>query len=350
MSEPAVLIRSLVSADDERRDAFVATHPRGTTFHTARWRRAIERVFGHAPRELGAFDGERLVGVLPLVRTPSILGRSNHVSVPYATYGGPIGEQPSIEAALVARAIAVARSEGVGRLELRCASDPPPNPGLVPSDLYWTFRKTLPMRVEDVLAGMPKKARAEARKARERHGLRLVEGTWYLDDLYRLFIRNKRLLGSPALPVGLFEALRDELGARLLVHLVVRERQPLSAVMSFVHGSTLVAYYSGSAPDVDRDFSASNFMYMALQEWCVAAGLQTFDFCRSRGDSGAFRFKEHQGFKPEPLPYRYALIRAKGLPSFTPSNPRTRGLRQAWTHMPLIVVEKLAPVLSRYLA
>ncbi|MBI1379650.1 MAG: GNAT family N-acetyltransferase [Planctomycetaceae bacterium] len=350
MTDNRVEIRALVPGDDEQRDSFVDQHVRGTVFHTARWRRAVERVFGHPPRELGAFQDGRMVGMLPLMRTPSVFGPHNHVSVPYATYGGALGESEAIEIALVQRAIERARTEGVGRMELRCLSHAPNLPGLVASDLYWTFQKQLPKQPEEVLLGMPKKARAEARKARERHGLRLVEGNWYLDDLYRLFLRNKRALGSPALPAAFFSTLREELGARAVVHLVVRGREPLAAVMSFVHGSNLVAYYSGSAPDVDRDYSASNFMYMALQEWCVREGFEVFDFCRSRGDSGAFRFKEHQGFVPQPLPYRYALLRAKGLPSFTPSNPRTRGLREAWTKLPLVAVERLSPLLSRYLA
>ena len=350
MSSEPFEIRALVPGDDEQRDSFVDQHERGTVFHTARWRRAVERVFGHPSRELGAFRDGQLLGLLPLMRTPAVLARANHVSVPYATYGGALGSGEGMDVALVERAVERARNEGVGRIELRHFSHAPQMSGLVASDLYWTFQKQLPKSPEEVLLGMPKKARAEARKARERHGLRLVEGNWYLDDLYRLFLRNKRALGSPALPAAFFYTLREELGARAVVHLVVRGREPLAAVMSFLYGRTLVAYYSGSAPDVDRDYSASNFMYMALQEWCVREGIEVFDFCRSRGDSGAFRFKEHQGFVPQPLPYRYALIRAKGLPSFTPSNPRTRGLREAWTKLPLLAVERLSPLLSRYLA
>ena len=67
---------------------------------------------------------------------------------------------------------------------------------------------------------------------------------------------------------------------------------------AFRFRDTLVAYYSGTVPGADRTYSASNFMYAALQQWAVRQGLKAFDFGRSRRDAGAFRFKVHQGFEP----------------------------------------------------
>ncbi len=349
MNPQGVEIRPIGAEHDGERDEFVRAAPDSGPFHLSHWRRVIGEVFGHSPRELGAFRDGRLVGVLPLIRVPSLLGRANHVSVPYGTYGGPLALEPEISQALVRRALERAREEGVGRLELRYQHPPGELEGFVASDLYWTFLRDLPEDPAEVLARMPKKARAEARKAAERHGLRLVEGRWYVDDLYRMFLENKRALGSPALPARLFHALLETYGDGATVHLVVRERRPLAAVMSFLYRDTLIAYYSGTAPGADRNYSASNFMYMALQTWAAERGFRRFDFCRSRGDSGAFRFKQHQGFEPQPLPYRYALVRAKGLPSFTPSNPRTRILRDAWSRLPSSVVGRISPLLARYL-
>lgn len=336
--------------DDEERDAFVHAHARGTLFHDSRWRRVVNRVFGHLGWELQAREEGRLVGVLPMMRVPSLLRGENLVSMPYGVYGGPLGETEAIERRLVRAAQAEAEHLDVGRLELRalhaCEGDPP----LARSDLYATFIKSLPGEVDQVLAGMPKKARAEARKARSRHELELVEGPWYVEDLARLFMLNKRELGSPGLPGFMFRALLEEFGENAFVHLVVRRREPLMAVMSFVFRGTFIAYYSGNLPGVDREYSASNFAYMALQEWAVERGLQEFDFGRSRRDSGAFRFKQHQGFEERALSYGYHLVRAKSLPALTPSNPKTAFLRETWSRLPMFVVDRLSPPLSRYLA
>jgi hypothetical protein len=90
-------------------------------------------------------------------------------------------------------------------------------------------------------------------------------------------------------------------------------------------------------------------MYTALQEWAVERGFKTFDFCRSRTDSGAFQFKRHQGFEPQPLHYRFYLVRNKELPSFTPSNPRTRLLRATWSRLPLWFVRFASTRIATYL-
>ncbi|HKX46436.1 MAG TPA: FemAB family XrtA/PEP-CTERM system-associated protein [Planctomycetota bacterium] len=345
----SIEVRPSVAESDDELDAFVRAHPRGTLFHQSRWRRVVERVFRHRPAGLEARAGDRLVGVLPLMQVPALPIGRNLLSMPYAVYGGPVGESDAVCAALVRGAQRLAEQRGARRLELRCLAPLPAEVALPEGDLYVTFFKDLPADPADVLARMPKKARAEARKARERHGLELIEGNWYLDDLHRLFALNKRSLGSPSLPATLFRELLAELGRDAVVHLVHRRREPLSAVLSFVDGDTLIAYYSGTAPAADRDYSASNFMYLALQEWAVRRGFRRFDFCRSRRDSGAFRFKQHQGFEPTPLHYAYHLVRSRSLPTFTPSNPRTRLLRRAWSRLPSAVVDRISPALARRL-
>ena len=95
---------------------------------------------------------------------------------------------------------------------------------------------------------MPKKSRAEARKARKQHGLELTEGVWYVDDLHRLFLLNKHTLGSPALPPRHFHAVLRHFENDTYVHLVRQGKTPLAAVMSFAFEDTLIAYYSGTRP------------------------------------------------------------------------------------------------------
>ncbi len=347
-SEGAFEIRLGSPEVDLARDDFVRAHPGGTFFHLSGWRRMVERVYGHDPRELVAWEGDRMVGILPMMLCRSLRGRVNLVSMPYAVYGGALGADEKVEAELIARAQKLAKEEQVGYLEVRY----PRESGLdwPKSELYCTFRRELPDEPDGVLAMMPKKARAEARKARKRHGLELAEGLWYTDDLCRLFLMNKYALGSPGLPAEHFRAILEELGENVHVHIVRKEREPLAAVMSFAFGETLIAYYAGTAAGSDRAFSASNFMYLALQEWAVEQGFRVFDFCRSRVDSGAFRFKKHQGFEPEPLHYHYFMVRDRAIPSFNPSNPKTQILRSTWSRLPLWMARRGSDRLARYLS
>ncbi|MEM9801393.1 MAG: FemAB family XrtA/PEP-CTERM system-associated protein [Planctomycetota bacterium] len=343
----ALEVRAAREDEREEWDAFVEATPHATFFHLSSWARAVTEEFGHADRGLVARRDGEVVGVLPLIGCRGLRGGRSLISSAYAVYGGPVGVDAEVERALFEEADRIAVAERARRLELRCLHDP--GFDLPRSDLYATFIKDLPERAEDVLPGMPKKARADARKARKNHGLTLNEGPWYVADLVRLFHRNKRSLGSPALPAGFFARLLSTFPGASTVHVVKDGDEPVAAVMSFLFRDTVLAYYSGTADGADRRVKASAFMYMALQEWCVERGYRVFDFGRSRRGAGAFKFKEHQGFEARDLHYLFRLVRDEHLPSLNPSNPKTLVLQRTWRRLPLGVTGVLARSASRYL-
>jgi len=342
-------IRPLTRDYDEERCQLLSEVKGGNFFQLPLWRDFVEGLYGHKPMELGAWEGEQLVGVFPMMLCRGLSGARKLVSMPFSVYGGPAGRNLGVQQELARGAASMAKGMGVSLVDMRSEEDLD-LPDWIGTDLYWTFKRELPENPEDVLSLMPKKARAEARKARKRHGLELVEGNWYTEDLYRMFLNNKHTLGSPAPDGEHFARLLEACGDDVYVHLVRKDSEPLSAVMSFGFGDTLIAYYAGTAAGADREYSASNFMYMALQEWASAAGFKSFDFCRSRAGTGAFKFKVHQGFEPTPLNYRYFLVSAKQKPSFNPSNPKTVILQNTWRRLPRWMVKSLGKRCYGYLA
>jgi FemAB-related protein (PEP-CTERM system-associated) len=344
-------LRPLHPADDAALDAYVDAHAGGSPFHLSGWRRATEKVFGHEGHDLGAFRDDRLVGVLPLVLCKKPFGPPNLISTPYGVYGGPLTDDDEAESALVQAACDLAERERVGRLELRCIEAPkaPAGLDLVEHDLYATFVREVPEDPAEIMKRMPKRARAEVRKG-IKQGLELSEGAWFVDDLARLFMTSKRSLGSPALPAAWFKALQRELGPeRTAVHLARVGTEAVAATMSFIHRDTLYLYYIGTSDVGNRTYKATNFLVTTLQEITSERGLKQFDLGRSRVDSGPYSFKKHQGFEPTPLAYRLKLVRSTSKPSFNPSNPKTKLLRDTWTKMPLWLARQLSTPLSRYL-
>lgn len=331
-------------------DAFVRAHPQASFFHLSGWNRVVARVFGHGHRDLLALRDGRVVGVLPLMSCRTPFFARHLVSTPYAVYGGPLGEDAQVQSALLKAAAELASEERVGRLELRCEHElEEPAIELSPSQLYATFVHPLPATADEVMKNLPKRARAEVRKAVDKHGLTLREGLWYLPDLERLFLSSKQGLGSPGLPREWFEELAREFGPEVLVHCVHKDSDVIAATMSFVFRDTLLFYYVGTDALANREYSATNFMVTRLQEEAVRRGLTKFDLGRSRVDSGPYHFKMHQGFEPRLLPYRYHLVRSRELPSFNPSNPRTQKLRDTFARLPPWLVRKLSGPLMRYL-
>ncbi|MBL9076095.1 MAG: FemAB family PEP-CTERM system-associated protein [Planctomycetes bacterium] len=352
-------VRELLPGEDSRWDAYVSRHPLGTHFHRSGWARVVGDTFHHTQHHLVAEQGRRWVGVLPLFLAKSpFLGR-NLVSMPYAVYGGVLGDDAAAQALLLDHAAQLGRELEVGYVELRHLEA---RPGDRPrSPLYVTFRCDLPDDPAEVMARIPKKARAEVRcarepvaaaipgKRRESFGIRVTpDGS--VEELFQLFAQNKRRLGSPALPQRWFQGLVDEFGRAAVVHRAVTPGgRTLAAVMSFCFKDTVYAYYSGSLDDVERT-GVNNWIYCAIMEWAVEQGYRRFDFGRSRAESGPAAFKRNMGFVAEPLHYEYLLV-APGarLPEFHPSNPRLDLPRRLWSKMPLFLANRLGARLSRYL-
>jgi FemAB-related protein (PEP-CTERM system-associated) len=358
-AELPLRVRDLLPGEDSRWDSYVSRHPQGSHFHRSGWGRVTAETFRHEPHHLVVEQGRRWLGVLPLFLTKSpFLGR-NLVSVPYAVYGGVLSDTEAAQAALLEHAAGLGRELEVGYVELRHLEL---RPGDRPrSPLYVTFRCELPEDPALVMQGIPKKARAEVRcardpaapaipgKRRESFGIRVTpDGS--VDELFSLFADNKRRLGSPALPKRWFQGLQDEFGKAAVIHRAVAPGgRTLAAVMSFCFKDTVYAYYSGSRHDIN-DTGCNNWIYCAIMEWAVEQGYRRFDFGRSRSDSGPARFKKNMGFEPEPLHYEYLLL-APGarLPDFHPSNPRLDLPRRVWSNMPMFLANRLGARLSRYL-
>ena len=345
--EQLIHVREIVPGEDARWDAFVRDHPDGSFFLLSGWRKVVHDVFRHQPHVLIAERGGEWVGVLPLFWTKSMFLGNNLVGVPYGVYGGMLWYDEESRAALLAHAEALGRQLNAGFVELRSLKNVQPD--LPMSELYVTFRKRLPADADAVMPSIPKKARAEVRRAMNKFGMTCdVEDS--IDAFYDLFARNKRQLGSPSLPKHWFQALVDEFGGKVIVHVVRDEQgQAVSAVMSFAHGDTLCAYYSGALLEA-RKTGVNDFVYCKIMEWAVNHGFSVFDFGRSRADTGAAKFKKHMGFESEPLNYQYLLVGVDAkLPEFHPSNPKLGAAQRVWRRLPLWISSRLGSRLSRHL-
>lgn len=64
---------------------------------------------------------------------------------------------------------------------------------------------------------------------------------------------------------------------------------------------------------------------------------------------GGFDYKTYWGFAPEPLAYRYRLVKSQRLPEINPLNPKYRLQIALWRHLPLGIANRLGPLIARQL-
>jgi FemAB-related protein (PEP-CTERM system-associated) len=333
-------------ADGQRWDAFVQACPGASFFHRAGWLRVIERSFGHRTHFLQALGDDGVVlGVLPLSEIKSRLFGHSLSGLPFASYGGIAAARADAHAALQAHAVALARSLGVGHLELRNVErqqhDWPTQ------DLYVAFKLDIPPVLDEKMLAIPQKRRNMVRKALKL-GLRAVPDD-SVDNFFPVFATNARDHGTPTLPKRYFEQLQAEFGSDCrILSIYTAAGLCISSILCFFHKGEVLAYYAGERLQA-RGTAANDLKYWEVMKWAQSRGCTRFDLGRSKKGSGSFDFKRLWGFEPVQLHYQYRLFNRDTIPQNNPNNPRYRMLIQAWQKLPLPVANTLGPWLVRSL-
>ncbi len=346
-----VRVYPFVSLGDEapaqKWDAYVRAHAEGTLFHLTPWLNSVEKSFGHTSRHFVAFRGSEIVGVLPLVEIKSMFGGRMLVSVPYAVAGGILADDHAVVDALWTQARELGEQIDANFIDLR--SEHAQVDGLRQLQGYAGFRKTLPAAASDVLGWLPRKARADARNARDKHGLTVEFNRRRTPDVWRLYCRNMRRLGSINYPLEFFERLVGGFGNDAIAQVVRKGSRIIGGLVSFRFEKTFLPYFVGCDERFNR-CNTNHFIYMTAMERAVEMGCTVFDFGRTRRDNeGSFNFKRFFGFEPTPLEYQRYVFPGKALPNLTPSNPRFQLARQIWKHMPMSFCTAAGARLSRHL-
>lgn len=333
-----------LDASLERRwNAYVAGHPDATTFHELTWRDVLSGAFDHRAYYLAAETRGAVTGVLPLFEVDSVFFGRSFVSVPFGVYGGVLADDAASAAALAEEARRIAARRKARYVELRQLA--PSGLDLPTNENYVTFIADVPPTHEGCLERLPRKSRAEVRKALTRPGLTVDVGSRDVDEFHRLFASNKRDLGSPVFPRRLFWRAMEVYNERCFILRVRYEGETVAAVMSLVFKDVVMPYYSG-ASDKARALSASNLLYYALMEHACDRGWKRFDFGRSRRDTGPFEFKRNQGFEPTPLHYQYLLAPGAAPPALNPDNPKFGLARKVFRHLPMPAAMRLGAFVS----
>jgi FemAB-related protein (PEP-CTERM system-associated) len=322
---------------------FVAAAPGATLFHGLAWQRIVTRSLGQAQRYRCAWRGPALAGILPLIEVRSALFGHALISVGFGVYGGIVAADEAAARALADDAARLGESLGVDYVELR-NSGGECHGWRQKSGLYAGFCRPLAGTSAENLTAIPRKKRADLRKAIGNRDLRVA--TTDLATFYRIYSESLRNLGTPVLPRRFYQAIIEELGPAAEITCVEGPKGPLAAVMTFYFRDRVMPYFGG-AVSAARPLHAYDLLYWDVMERAVGRGATLFDFGRSKQGTGSFDYKTYWGFTPSPLPYAYHLVRATDLPEVNPLNPKYRLMIAAWQRLPLWVANAIGPSIAR---
>jgi FemAB-related protein (PEP-CTERM system-associated) len=322
----------------KRWDEFVSFCPEATFFHRAGWQAIIERAFRHRTWFLYAESKGKIHGVLPLAEIDSRLFGHSLSSLPFCVYGGIAAASELARQALDDAAQALASRLQVDYLEYRNLGVP--HPQWPTKDLYVTFRKAIASEVEENMREIPRKQRAMVRKGMKA-GLKSVID----EDTSRFFLAyssSVHRLGTPVFSKDYFRLLKEVFAQDCELMIIEKDGRIISGVMSFYFRDEVLPYYGGGTHEA-RESAGNDFMYWELMRRACERGYKTFDFGRSKRNTGSFDFKKNWGFEPQPLHYEYQLHAADAVPDHNPLNPKYQLFIKAWRKLPLRLANLIGP-------
>ena len=337
-------VRGVADSDAGAWNAFVLSNPEGTFFHRFEWASVLRGAFGHRPHFLLAETGGSITGLLPLVEVKSILFGHALVSTPFCVYGGILAGTEAANEALRHHACELAQKLGVDYLEMRNLRRQ--HPDWPAKDLYCTFRRKISADSEKNMLAIPRKQRAMVRKGIQK-GLQVTMDN-DVAAMYQMYSESLRNLGTPVFSRHYLELLHRSFGSDVEILTVRNEGAAVSSVLSFRFRDEILPYYGGGS-EAARTLAANDFMYWQVMERAREQGLKVFDFGRSKIGTGAFDFKSHWGFEPQPLFYEYFLVNAKQMPNLSPANPKYAPLIGAWKRLPVAVANSMGRFVAPYL-
>ena len=326
-------VRKATAADDAAITAFVRAQPAATPFHLPAWSRAIERGCGQRAHYLVAERDGAITGVLPLTEMRSPLFGNALVSAGFAVGGGVLGEGGEA-------LIAAARALGLPSIELRGGAAPAG--WAVDDTTYLGFVRPLAADDEAELAAIPRKQRAEMRKALANELEVVTGGVERAGEHYAVYAESVRNLGTPVFPRALFRAVLETMDADVLT--VRHQGRAVASVLSLYFNGIVYPYWGGGTAAA-RGLRANDRMYFALMSHARARGCTAFDFGRSKAGTGAAAFKKNWGF--EGVPLAYAKWSEGAAREVNPLNPKYALMVRTWQRLPLPLANLLGPWISR---
>jgi len=342
-----ITVRGWRTGDGAAVAAFLRDRPDATPFHTPQWAEAVTEGCGQGTHWLFAERDGTIAGLVPLTEVHSPLFGRALVSSGFAVGGGILAECERSGDALGEAAWRLAERLCCPTLELRGGWLPGGQGWHVKTGVYAGFARELAADDEAELAQIPRKQRAEVRKALGAEmTVETGRGRRDLDAHYAVYSESVRNLGTPVFPRALFAAMLDTFGADADILTIRHDGGPVASVLSLYHRGTVMPYWGGGT-FAARSLRANELMYFALMRHARTRGCTRFDFGRSKLGTGAFAYKKNWGFEPAPLAYAVRTADGAEPREINPLSPKYRAQVALWRKVPLPIANRLGPLIAR---
>jgi FemAB-related protein (PEP-CTERM system-associated) len=316
-------------------------------FHQrAEWARVFEASLLHQAWFVWTERDGQVTGALPLMLIRGPLFGRFLVSQPYLNTGGALADSAEFESRLIGRAVQLADSLDVKRMELRHERQMSHSSLNEVSTEKVHMRLALPESTDALWDGLKSKVRSQIRKPLNDASLQVSFGRLAeLDAFYTVFCHNMRDLGTPPFSQTLFAGMLQEFTDEAEICTVRHNGIPVASGF-LLHGPGTTLIPSASSLRKFNTTSCNMLMYWHMLSRSVERGQHWFDFGRSSSNSGTYRFKKQFGSQECPAVWQY-YNRLGAANDMRPGSGRFDRLIGVWKKLPVCVTQLIGPMIVR---
>lgn len=333
-------ITKLDDVSRENWDRYVREAASSTIYHSLVWLDAVSDEYGMNNVSLIATAGDKVVGVLPILRINNLTGKK-HISLPYSMFGGPVADNVDIAQALMVSAKDGASAENA---VLQISS----NVDIDAESLsqHGIYRHALAddysieLEYEDAeqhkQSGLGSGARKNLKK-NEACEVVIGVGTADLREFYDLLLRHRRRLKLPTPRKNYYGRLVERLGANVLSCRIKGEN--MGSIL-FLEDAKAIYYAVPVYSDSSRKWHVADRCVWELVKYGYERGKRFVRLgSHPSGLTGLDQFKRKWANRTARL-YNFS----SHPPKFNSERIKTRGL-PAWNYLP----ERVAGAVGYYL-
>jgi hypothetical protein len=301
----AVIVRRYQNADAEAYRRFLASHPETLLYHSLEYKELLEDLLGCTADYWLAWDGDGVVGILPVMWRDGAFGRVVNSLPFFGSHGGPLAASPAVAAALCTRFDDLCAAPDIAAATL--IEHPfAPIDAVVAHDLrderigqFTPLGDGVPLA-----AAIDGSARRNVGKA-NRFGVTVAVENDAIAFLEKTHDENMAVIGGRPKPPEFFARLSRHFvaGRDYRIYLARRDEIPLAALLLLYCGRT-VEYFTPASTVAAREHQPMALILSTAMEDAAARGYVRWNWGGTwRTQQGVYRFKRKWGAID--APYRY---------------------------------------------
>ncbi|MBN1569569.1 MAG: GNAT family N-acetyltransferase [Acidobacteria bacterium] len=338
-------------------DRFVENHACGWLCHLTDWKKALENQFSHIRgRIIVICNGDRIEAGIPLYEVRSLYAGKRLVSIPFATLNDPLNSNLTHLRSLLDCAIDLGKETGCHYVEVKTQNTAPmmQELGLRPCSIYKHHYISLAPDIGSLLKSFDRSCVRQriSRSAASGISLKIAKNDEDFADFYSLYMRTRKRVGLPPLPMQYLRHLAHTFGEkkRAKILLAIHEGKAIAGLFLLKFKNRVSAEILGTDEQYLK-ISPNHFIFWEAIKEAHQEGYEVFDFGRTDPSNRSLMdFKARWGTQVVDLSTFYLPVRKTIVSKTNYDAYPYRIMKKAIQHMPPRILAKFGEFIYKHRA